>query len=888
MEFTTPAPLGPADTSAPVSLNALEPTFGEYFEAAAGNVLRDSPFSSIARYVELDLANADRYHTKRTVTPEQANAQAEAAGVKVDFGTAKYTPEAVELMIQRAHTRLVRDTTIGRYNPSMGTQLAVTLLSSLADPLNLAVGAIPFVGEARYATLLAGAGGSMGRATLRAGIGAAEGAVWTAAMEPLIAGVATQEGRDYYLADSMRNILFGTALGAGLHSAGGAIADKLFKRQFRQEAPKTPADIIHRVPEEINEVALRAALADMIVGRPVQAQEVIDAFARQDPEAARSLSYAVTLRGSGPEIEDTLARIGFWKDRLAGRTLKPEGDDFASWVRAQGGLRDADGVLEAEFEGGKVDLPSSLYIGKKGAKRSQRGKTWTELFEAAKAEGFVATEQEFRDAFRAARRDSPLRKTYRAKEEERIVGENQDINQMLEAAKANGLSETANNTVKAKAIVELEQQILTEERNRVLTAIDKLLKRNQDYVDEGKPKTAEPKPVEIETVEPKSSEGTTDEEPKPGDEVNITMGGERVVMNDKPVKIERVVNDPVYGKWAFIEGSSTGIPLSDIQVIKRSPSAAPEPKPKEGEKAKTDAEEKPEPKKEYTAANLAYEIRNALRESEQAKIDIEVVRARMPDLSKNKAKDLLKQVVANYPGIGSAKGKGNTTLVFFAKVTPEQKESASLMSYRGKVRELRQILDEQYPNMAKEKTYYLHAFAEMKDLVEANAKGWKKILNDMIAKKELRAINEETGENISHIQDRHFDQDSEGVLLVFEKEMDKRVKAEEPAPEGKQPISGSVKTRQAAAIEQVPTGRVVDNPPADRDAMTAEELNKATDQYKQLTEQNRRRLNQLLPQIDPEMANAIRAQLDMIDSDAKDVTALYEQALTCLFRGPKK
>lgn len=887
MDFTTPAPLGPADTSAPVSLMSLEPTFGEYFEAAAGNVLRDSPVSSIARYVELDLANADRYHTKRTVTPEQANAQAEEAGVKVDFGTAKYTPEAVNLMIQRAHTRHVRDTTIGRYNPNMGTQLGVTLLSSLADPLNLAVGAIPFVGEARYATLLAGAGGAMGRATLRAGIGAAEGAVWTAAMEPLIALSATQEGRDYYLADSMRNVLFGAALGAGLHSAGGAIADKLFKRQFGMKPVETPADIIHRVPEEINEVALRSALADMIVGRPVQAQEMIDAFSRQDPEAARALSYAVTLRGSGPEIEDTLARIGFWKDRLSGRTLKPEGDDFASWVRAQGGLRDADGMLEADFEGGKVDLPSSLYIGKRGASRSTRGKTWNEMFEAAKAEGFVNTEQELRDAFRAARRDSPLRKKYRVNEEERIVSENQDINQMVEAAKANGLSETANNTVKAKAIVELEQQILNEERNRVLTAIDKLLKRNQDYVDEGKPKTAEPQPVEVEKIEPKSTEGTADEEPAPGDEVNVFMGAERVQMNATPLKVERVIDDPVYGKWVYLERSSDGIPLSDIQVVKRSPSAAPEPKPKEGEKAKTTEEAKPEPKKEYTAANLAYEIRNTLRESEKGKVDIEVVRARMPDLSKNKIRALLKEVVENYPGIGSSKGKNNTTVVFFKTLTPDQREQSSMGVYRGKVADMRQRLDALYPSMAKEKTYYLHAFSDFKDLVAANDKGWKKILNEMIKKGEVRAVSEETGETIQHIQDRHFDSDSEGVLLHFTKEQHPKI-VDEPAPEGKQPISGSVKTRQASAIEQVPTQRVVENPPADRDAMTADELNKAAEQYKQLTEQNRRRLNQLLPQIDAETANAIRAQLDQIDGDAKGVTELYEQALTCLLRGPKK
>lgn len=898
MDFVNPAPIGPAPAAMPVSLDTMEATFGEYFEAAAGNVLRDSPLSSLYRMSELELAmNANRggprtNYEGRTVPGELAATLAEDAGVKVDFGTAKYTPQAVSLMIDRAKRRQVRDTVIQQYDPSMGTHLGVSILTSLADPLNLAVGAIPFVGEARYGYLLARAGGAMGRAGVRAGIGAAEGAVWSAAIEPVIALAATQEGREYLLADSVRNVLFGTALGAGLHSGGGAIADRLFKRQFGQQPPRTPADIVHRVPDEINEIALRAGLADMITGRPVQSQEMIDAFMRQDPEAARSISYAQTLRGRGPEIDDTLARIGYWKDRLAGRTIKPEGDDFASWVRSQGGLRDADGVLEAEFEGGKVDLPASLYIGKRGAKKTQRGKAFNDLFEAAKAEGFVSTEREFLDAFRAARRDSPLRRQYRVNEEERIIAENEDITQMLDALKANvDLSEKANNTVKAKAIVELEQSMLAEERGRVLSAVDKMLKRNEAYSEVGNPATVEPKPVEIEVTEPKTADGTPDDEPAQGDLVNIIMGDERVRMNAEPVKIERIIDDPVYGKWAYIEGSSTGIPLSDIEIV--TPLERGILKQKEAEAKAKQAENKPAeteapapPPKEYTASNLAFEIRNTIRESKTSKVDLEQVRARMPGLSKNKMKSLIKETTEKYADIGHTRGPENTTVVFFKKVTPQQREDASVAAYRGKVADMRQRLDALYPTMGKEKVYYLHAFNDHKDLVAANDKGWKKVLNEMIAKKEVRAVSEETGETISHIQDRHFDGDSEGILLYFTKEQPPKI-VDDIAPEGKQSIAASAKTRISSAVQQIPTERVIDNPPTDRDAMTADELNAATDQYKQLAERNRQRLNALLPQIDPETANSIRAQLDQIDSDSKELSELYEQALTCLLR-PKR
>jgi hypothetical protein len=49
-------PYGPEPEFYVVGLEDLEPSFGEYFDAAAGNVIRENPVSSIYRIGELPRA----------------------------------------------------------------------------------------------------------------------------------------------------------------------------------------------------------------------------------------------------------------------------------------------------------------------------------------------------------------------------------------------------------------------------------------------------------------------------------------------------------------------------------------------------------------------------------------------------------------------------------------------------------------------------------------------------------------------------------------------------------------------------------------------------------------------------------------------------------------
>ncbi len=103
--------------------------------------------------------------------------------------------------------------------------LGAGFLASAADPIGLAASFIPVVGQSRYALALAKAGGAWGRAGVRLGYGALEGAAGAAMLEPLVYGLTQQEQADYGAADSMLNIAFGTVLGGGLHAGIGRIGD---------------------------------------------------------------------------------------------------------------------------------------------------------------------------------------------------------------------------------------------------------------------------------------------------------------------------------------------------------------------------------------------------------------------------------------------------------------------------------------------------------------------------------------------------------------------------------------------------------------------------------------------------------------------------------------
>lgn len=183
----------------------------------------------------------------RTAPPKISKAEAleraKKEGVQVEVGADGISEGALDFLIQRRREDLMRQYTIDRYRGGFGGQalgLGAAFLGEAVDPLNIAAAFIPIVGPARYAAILGRAGTGIGaRAAARAGIGAAEGAVGVAALEPFNYAASQRLQDDYTLRDSLANVAFGTFLGAGLHSAGGAIFDAV-KGRAKLGAPSPP------------------------------------------------------------------------------------------------------------------------------------------------------------------------------------------------------------------------------------------------------------------------------------------------------------------------------------------------------------------------------------------------------------------------------------------------------------------------------------------------------------------------------------------------------------------------------------------------------------------------------------------------------------------------
>jgi hypothetical protein len=154
-------------------------------------------------------------------------------------------PQAqLEIMMARATARREREATMERGPGGVvqGTlEVGTSFLVGAVDPLNLASAFIPVMGELRYAKLLAGAGeGMAARAGVRAAVGAAEGAVGAAVIEPIDWMAHTQDGRDFGMADVLHNIMFGAVLGSTLHAGGGTLSDIY---RARKERPMYPYDL---------------------------------------------------------------------------------------------------------------------------------------------------------------------------------------------------------------------------------------------------------------------------------------------------------------------------------------------------------------------------------------------------------------------------------------------------------------------------------------------------------------------------------------------------------------------------------------------------------------------------------------------------------------------
>lgn len=267
---------------------------GDVFGAAFDEAFSTNPSTSAFRLEELNqqeqgravvmgpesyfAPNAGRLEPETPlIGAEQARDQVAGAGLDIKIPDQGIRQGALDILIDRHREQLAREQIMARAGGgSMPTQIAGSLAASLLDPLNIASAFVPVVGEARYARLLAGAATPLGRAAVRGGVGALEGSVGAAILEPLPLLAAQQDQTEYGLSDSLANIALGGLLGGGLHSVGGAVSDAL-RRRLATEAPAVDTSLnagaagrqvdagrgvdLGRLLDEDPDVALRTGLA---------------------------------------------------------------------------------------------------------------------------------------------------------------------------------------------------------------------------------------------------------------------------------------------------------------------------------------------------------------------------------------------------------------------------------------------------------------------------------------------------------------------------------------------------------------------------------------------------------------------------------------------------
>lgn len=208
-----------------MTVDEIPSTFSDAINAQYGQTLLENPSFATERMRQLHEAG-----TQGSVLTKADADQAIAAAGLTGHLTAEdgMTNNSLSMLIQRKNEELQRQQTMARARGGIGqgaARLGVALGTSLLDPVNVGLAFVPFVGEARYTRMLAGASGFLGRAGVRAGVGAIEGAAGAAVIEPLIYSAKQQEQADYHMSDSLMNVAFGTIFGGGLHTVGGAGAD---------------------------------------------------------------------------------------------------------------------------------------------------------------------------------------------------------------------------------------------------------------------------------------------------------------------------------------------------------------------------------------------------------------------------------------------------------------------------------------------------------------------------------------------------------------------------------------------------------------------------------------------------------------------------------------
>lgn len=294
-------------------ITAYAPGMGEYLKAKFGDAFWNNPSIAAARLLDEGTAVVpdafggmveDMSNPSVALTREEAIARVQAAKVPIVVPEGGITDRALSTLIENKQDEIRRQTIIAS-SPTGARSVAgfgVAMAANLLDPLNIGAAFVPVVGEARYTAMLAEAGGAFGRAGVRFGVGALQGGITQAAIEPLILAANQKDQADYHMVDSLLNVAFGTLLGGGLHSVAGAVGERL-----RGATPEQRTAALRTAvgqAEDGRVVNVEPILAGGDLRTAAQRQADVEAIGTADPHAARAADETVR---TAPTADETAA-----------------------------------------------------------------------------------------------------------------------------------------------------------------------------------------------------------------------------------------------------------------------------------------------------------------------------------------------------------------------------------------------------------------------------------------------------------------------------------------------------------------------------------------------------------------------------------------------------
>lgn len=271
----------------------------------------ETPISSAFRDSELIRANVGEGEVKyplysseqypieyepqgKKLSIESATSQIKAKGLLLKVPEEGYTQKALDIIIDRKEQEIMRTNKINASKGFVATigKFSAAMAAQVLDPVNVAASFIPVVAPSKYAAMLKAATGAGQRAAIRGGVGATEGFVGSALVEPIIYMAKQREQADYTMSDSLMNVGLGTVFGAGLHAGAGAVGDAIKKgRSPTQTEPQGyTASRVAEANPETREAMLKTAVSQEAQSVPSN----VDSVAAYDPALSRV--YDVTTK----------------------------------------------------------------------------------------------------------------------------------------------------------------------------------------------------------------------------------------------------------------------------------------------------------------------------------------------------------------------------------------------------------------------------------------------------------------------------------------------------------------------------------------------------------------------------------------------------------------